>query len=126
MDWSTQHVLKVMLMSVHLIGLLMTGVFILISDNLPFLLFVFVYQALLILHIEWMDGCIISHCEMKIGGNYTLTDLFKRLCWLPPELKMKDCEKIIMITVLGVCLLKIGIVSLPKGFVKDVHTLLRL
>lgn len=86
-------VLKIVLITIHLIMVSVTAVIILFSNNLYILISLLIVQIIVYISLIINKGCLLSKFE-RVGGDFSSTMLGKKVFFLSENIQDQDFEKL--------------------------------
>lgn len=121
MDSYLQIVIKIFIILIHFIGVTLVTLVILFSEDILLLGLIIICQTIVFTQLILIDGCLISKYEWFFGEGWTLTDIGKKMFFLSDGLHAADFEKMIVGIPLLLCIIKFGVMMLPKHFLSKVQ-----
>lgn len=121
MDSYLQYIIKIFIILIHFIGVTLVTLIILFSEDMLILGLIIICQTIVFTQLILIDGCLISKYEWLFGEGWTLTDIGKKMFFLSEALPPADFEKMIVGIPLLLCVIKFGVMMLPRHFLSKVQ-----
>lgn len=121
MDSYLQYIIKIFIILIHFIGVTLVTLIILFSEDILILALIIICQTIVFTQLILIDGCLISKYEWLFGEGWTLTDIGKKMFFLSEALPPADFEKMIVGIPLLLCVIKFGVMMLPRHFLSKVQ-----
>ena len=121
MDSYLQIAIKFLLIVIHFVGVTIVTLIILFSEDPVVLTAIIICQSIVFYQLILVNGCLISKYEWLFGGDFNGTDIGKKMFFLSDDLPPADFEKMIVGIPLLLCVMKLGLMLMPKHFLSKVQ-----